>query len=65
MGVRLLIEQHMPTLRDSLPLIDDALQMRNPGSLVGASTCIDGDTNDSIFANIALLKQALSNFEEA
>ena len=64
MGVRLLIEQHMPTLRDSLPLIDDALQMRNPGSSVGASTCINGDKDDSIIATISLLKVALTIFEE-
>jgi hypothetical protein len=64
-SVRLLIEQHMPTLRESLPLIDDALQMRNEGSIVDASGCIDGDKDDSIFATISLLKEALSNFEES
>ena len=66
MGIRLLIEQHMPELEKKLHLIDDALEMCGLGNLVEDATInIDGDKDESIDTTISNLVDTLRTFHKS
>ena len=66
MGIRLLIEQHMPELEKKLHLIDDALEMQGVGNFFDDATIdIDGDKDESIDTTISNLVDTLRTFHKS
>ena len=65
MGIRLLIEQHMPKSQKELHFIDDVLEMHGLQNLVSVNANFDGDKDESIFATISILKETFSTCQVA
>ena len=59
MGIRLLIEQHMPELEKELPLIADALEMRGQDAYAN----FKGGHEESMFETISLVKETMSTLK--
>ena len=65
MGIRLLIEQHMPKSQKELHFIDDVLEMHGLQNLVSVNANFDGDKDESIFTTILIQSETFRTFQES